>query len=93
VRHEAIGYWWAAVPKNDWPDDERLIDRINKGWHKTWGDRRQEIVFIGTRDMDKSSIIAELDACLLALPSNGVLNTRVWKSLPDPFPEWRRDAA
>jgi hypothetical protein len=50
-------------------------------------------VFIGTRDMDKSSIIAELDACLLALPSNGVLNTRVWKSLPDPFPEWRRDAA
>lgn len=93
VRHEAIGYWWAAVPKKNWPDDDRLIDRINKGWHKTWGDRRQEIVFIGTHEMNKASIIAELDACLLELPSNGVLDTRVWKQLPDPFPEWRRDAA
>ena len=93
VRHEAIGYWWAAVPKKNWPDDDRLIDRINKGWHKTWGDRRQEIVFIGTHEMNKVSIIAELDACLLELPSNGVLDTRVWKQLPDPFPEWRRDAA
>jgi G3E family GTPase len=93
VRHEAIGYWWAAVPKKDWPDDDRLLDRINKGWHKIWGDRRQEIVFIGTRDMDEATITAELDACLLPLPANGVVNTREWKTLPDPFPEWRRDAA
>lgn len=93
VRHEAIGYWWAAVPKKNWPDDERLIDRINKGWHKTWGDRRQEIVFIGSRDMDKAAIIAELDACLLATAPNVEIDTKLWQKLPDPFPEWRRDAA
>lgn len=93
VRHEAIGYWWAAVPKKNWPDDERLVGRINKGWHRTWGDRRQEIVFIGARDMDKVSIIAELDACLLPLASNRAIDTTAWRNLPDPFPEWRRDAA
>jgi G3E family GTPase len=93
VRHEAIGYWWAAVPKKNWPDDETLIARINKGWHKVWGDRRQEIVFIGTREMDEVEITTELDACLLALPKNGAVDTLAWKKLPDPFPEWRRDAA
>jgi G3E family GTPase len=93
VRHEAIGYWWAAVPKKNWPEDESLIERINKGWHKVWGDRRQEIVFIGTREMDKTRIIAELDACLLPLSKNAPVNTAAWKKLPDPFPEWSRDAA
>lgn len=93
IRHEAIGYWWAAVPKKNWPDDETLIARINKGWHKVWGDRRQEIVFIGTREMDEVEITTELDACLLALPKDGAVDTLAWKKLPDPFPEWRRDAA
>lgn len=93
VRHEAIGYWWAAVPKTNWPEDERLLDRINKGWHKTWGDRRQEIVFIGSRDMDKASIIAELDACLMATATGVAIDTTSWRKLPDPFPEWHRDAA
>jgi G3E family GTPase len=93
VRHEAIGYWWAAVPKKNWPDDDGLLERINKGWHKIWGDRRQEIVFIGTRDMDNAAIAAELDACLLPLPQNASVDTTAWKKLPDPFPEWRRDAA
>ncbi|MFA5951354.1 MAG: zinc metallochaperone GTPase ZigA [Hyphomicrobium sp.] len=93
VRHEAIGYWWAAVPKKNWPEDEALVKRINKGWHKLWGDRRQEIVFIGMREMDKAAIIAELDACLLPLPKGGAVNTKDWAKLPDPFPEWSRNAA
>ena len=93
VRTEAMGYWWAAVPKKNWPDDEALVSRINKGWHTHWGDRRQELVFIGTEEMDTKALRAALDACLLALPTNGPLNTTAWKKLPDPFPEWRRDAA
>ena len=60
-----IGCWWAAVPKKNWPKDEDLVARIDKGWHQIWGDRRQELVFIGTRDMDKAAITAELNACLL----------------------------
>lgn len=93
VRHEAIGYWWAAVSKSNWPTDETLVERIAKGWHKVWGDRRQEIVFIGTREMDKAQISAALDACLLPIPDEGPLDTSAWKALPDPFPEWRRGAA
>ncbi|AHB47145.1 hypothetical protein W911_00030 [Hyphomicrobium nitrativorans NL23] len=93
VRHEAIGYWWAAVPKKNWPEEDDLVARINKTWHTLWGDRRQEIVFIGTREMDKARMIAELDACLLPLPKEGAVDTGAWKTLPDPFPEWGREAA
>ncbi|MGO4685248.1 zinc metallochaperone GTPase ZigA [Hyphomicrobium sp. 2TAF46] len=93
VRHEAIGYWWAAVPKENWPSDESLVARIDKGWHKIWGDRRQEIVFIGTRDMDKEKIKSDLDACLLPISESGPIDTSAWRRLADPFPEWRRDAA
>jgi G3E family GTPase len=93
VRHEAIGYWWAAVPKSNWPEDEQLLARINKGWHTLWGDRRQEIVFIGSREMDKAALIAELDSCLLQLPKTGTVDTSAWSRLPDPFPAWRREAA
>ncbi|NOT72602.1 MAG: GTP-binding protein [Hyphomicrobium sp.] len=93
VRHEAIGYWWAAVPKKKWPTDEELVARINQGWHSIWGDRRQEIVFIGAREMDQAALIAELDGCLLRLPAEGAVDTKAWAKLPDPFPEWRREAA
>ena len=93
VRVEAMGYWWAAVPKKSWPDDEELIQRIKNGWHQQWGDRRQELVFIGTKEMDKDAIKAELDACLLDLPENGIVDAKAWARLDDPFPIWRRDAA
>ena len=38
VRNEAIGYWWAAVPKDSWPEDEDLLARIDKTWHRLWGE-------------------------------------------------------
>jgi len=90
VRHEAAGYWWAAVPKAKWPSDEETRARIGKGWHRIWGDRRQELVFIGTGEMDKDAIIAELDGCLLDVPERGVLDAKSWTSLEDPFPAWAR---
>jgi G3E family GTPase len=93
VRHEAIGYWWAAVPKKNWPQDEDLVGRINKSWHKVWGDRRQEIVFIGTREMDKTAMLSALDDCLLNVPQSGAVDAAQWTTLPDPFPAWAQDAA
>ncbi|MGD9806686.1 MAG: zinc metallochaperone GTPase ZigA [Hyphomicrobiaceae bacterium] len=88
IRYQRAGYWWAAVPKDRWPDDEDLIARIKKGWHKQWGDRRQELVFIGTRDMDRDAITSELDACLMPIPEKGSVEIRSWAKLPDPFPAW-----
>ncbi len=93
VRTEALGYWWAAVPKKNWPDDENSIARIKKGWNDQWGDRRQELVFIGTKEMNPEAIKAELDACLLMLPKSGSVDTKAWAKLDDPFPSWDREAA
>lgn len=93
VRVAAMGYWWAAVPKKNWPDDEALVQRIKKGWHDQWGDRRQELVFIGTKEMDKDALKAELDACLMELPRDGKVDAKAWARLDDPFPSWQREAA
>ncbi len=93
VRHQAVGFWWAAIPKENWPEDPALVGRVKKGWHDLWGDRRQELVFIGTREMNEKAIRAELDACLMELPETGAVDTREWRKLPDPFPAWRREAA
>ena len=90
VRHEAAGYWWAAVPKAKWPNDDEARARIGKGWHRVWGDRRQELVFIGTQEMDKDAIVAELDGCLLEVPEHSGLDSKSWTSLEDPFPAWAR---
>lgn len=93
VRTEGVGYWWAAVPKKNWPQDSDIVARVKKGWHEVWGDRRQELVFIGTRDMDEAAIRAELDACLLEVPTGKRIDTRDWRKLTDPFPDWGTEAA
>ncbi len=88
VRHNAAGYWWAAVPKDRWPQDPEHVAMIKRRWREPFGDRKQELVFIGTREMDEKSIRAELDACLMALPASGKVDTKTWRTLPDPFPVW-----
>ncbi len=55
VRHQAMGFWWANVPKSRWPDDEVSRQHIARHWHAVYGDRRQEIVFIGNT-MDEAAI-------------------------------------
>ncbi|MEO0591082.1 MAG: GTP-binding protein, partial [Pseudomonadota bacterium] len=42
-----MGRWWAAVPKNRWPEDGTFEEFVMKHWEAPWGDRRQEMVFIG----------------------------------------------
>jgi G3E family GTPase len=63
-----LGHWWAAVPKQALA--ERGIDDVssNPHWDDLWGDRRQELVFIGT-DMDEGAIRQALDACLVETPA------------------------
>lgn len=89
VRHEPAGVWWAATPKPQWPADEEWRAGVMRSWTEPYGDRRQELVFIGTPEMDKQQTIAKLDACLLTGQEMG-LGPKLWAGLRDPFPGWRR---
>ena len=85
-----LGTWWASVPKERWPEDERVLSYITARWSEPWGDRRQEIVFIGS-DIDWPALKARLDACLL--PEDLAQHPGELPDLPDPFPVWRRAQA
>lgn len=78
------GKWWAAIPKEHWP--EQMSEYIQQEWQEPFGDRRQEIVFIGI-DLDKQSITQQLNDCLVS-------DTQLQEDylhFPDPFPEWIQD--
>ncbi|AOO85052.1 GTP-binding protein [Bosea vaviloviae] len=91
TRTEGMGSWWAAVPKERWPRSEEFASLMRKHWSQTWGDRRQELVFIGGPDMDEATIRASLDACLTGSPATGMSKSLL--TLEDPFPDWDRQAA
>ncbi|MBY6004231.1 GTP-binding protein [Salipiger bermudensis] len=57
------GRWWASVPRPAWPVEPEARARIAAHWQAPYGDRRQEIVFIGTGEMNRAAIVAALDAC------------------------------
>ena len=86
VRHQGIGKWWAAVDEEQWPDSEDFRANINKIWVKGYGDRRQEIVFIGLKNqMNQSFIKSKLDEYLIKDYSINLQNSLKFK---DPFPAW-----
>jgi len=89
MRNGPMGIWWAGVPQERWPDDPDWRQAIARNWHPVYGDRRQEIVFIGT-GMDEAAIRAELDACLVGRSDDDGMAIADWQALPDPFPPWQR---
>jgi G3E family GTPase len=92
VKHEGMGRWWAGVPKDRWPDgNDQFEDMLKKYWTKEYGDRRQEIVFIGlSAEMNKEALQADLDACLV---TDYLGNIDRYESANDPFPKWFEQAA
>ncbi|MEC8064370.1 MAG: zinc metallochaperone GTPase ZigA [Pseudomonadota bacterium] len=86
VRHQGIGNWWTAVPKERWPQEQEALKIIEKNWDDHYGDRRQEIVFIGlSSEMDKMKICQQLDACLV---KDFLNDPNRYQQLDDPFPVW-----
>jgi G3E family GTPase len=76
-----MGLWWAAVPRQDWPVHPQFRERLESHWDSAWGDRRQELVFIGV-GMDETGVRGALDECLASA------DPRDWSALEDPFPVW-----
>lgn len=83
------GAWFAATPAREWPKDGNERMEIMKEWVPPFGDRRQEIAFIGV-DMHEAEIRERLKECLLT--SSEMKNgPDGWFALPDPLPDWHVD--
>ena len=87
AEHRPVGIWWAAIPKDRWPAEKEVRDYIEKEWRAPYGDRRQELVFIG-QDLPKGEMLTALEGCLL---DDREMTSTVdqWKTrFSDPFASW-----
>jgi G3E family GTPase len=91
AEYKPVGYWWAAAPKSRWPDDDETWRSIMKDWQEPFGDRRQQIVYIG-QDLPKEAMLEELNACLLT-DEEMARGPERWQDLHDPFPDWLAETA
>ena len=88
---EPVGMWWAASPRSRWPQDNALRREIESKWQEPWGDRHQEIVFIGDKHLDEAAVRKALDGCKLNFTETRK-GMKSWRELRDPFPQWSRSA-
>ena len=84
---EPLGTWWASVPQDRWPENTTLHNYLKTNWEEPWGDRRQEIVFIGA-GIDWPGLKAKLDDALV--PEALARSVDNLPQSEDPFPLWRR---
>ena len=87
ARYGFAGMFWSSVPINSWPTDEESIDNIRDQWEEPFGDKRQELVFIG-QSLDKEAMLEDLNKCLLS-EDELLKGESYWETLDDPFPVWK----
>jgi G3E family GTPase len=90
VSVETQGEWLATTPDGEEhdPETQAYLDRV---WQPGYGDRRQEIVFIGIA-MEREALHNALNAALLT-DAEMAAGPESWSTLHDPFAEMFRDAA
>ncbi len=86
INIEWAGTWYAATYKHLSDIDEESLEFAASYWEEPFGDRRQEMVWIGVK-LDKASIKSRLDACLLT-EEEMALGPVGWELFEDPFPVW-----
>lgn len=81
------GFWLACKPKSQWAESEEELKIIEPAimadWDPKYGDRKQEMVWIG-HHMDNAAIVKALEECLLT--PEEMKDEESWKTLEDPFP-------
>jgi len=85
-RMEKAGVWWCSMPYDErmsYPTFVYNQAHIQSRWNAQWGDRMNELVFIG-QDMHKEKMIADLERCLLQDKEQYLFDTKV--PFADPFP-------
>ncbi|TAH19269.1 MAG: GTP-binding protein [Cytophagales bacterium] len=86
LRAEMAGVWWASMPFKERMNYAAFIENqklIESRWDKRFGDRINELVFIG-QDLEKDYIISELENCLCT--ESEILAMENKKKFKDPFP-------
>jgi G3E family GTPase len=89
--HRCAGFWWISAPKDHWPQLAEDRRQILDNFVEPYGDRRQELVFIGF-ELDVAALTEQIETCLLT-DEEFEAGPREWENLPDPFPRWELQAA
>lgn len=80
VAIEPVSYWVASLPDAQKEHTIKQNPNILNDWDSEFGDRKTNLVFIGV-DLEKGTIIRELDKCLLT-PEEMDME---WSEMGDPF--------
>ncbi|RNL89917.1 GTP-binding protein [Sinomicrobium pectinilyticum] len=87
-RLERAGVWWCSMPYAERICHPSYLDHqdvIEERWSKKWGDRINELVFIG-QEMDRKKITDDLQNCLLYAEEEILFKEKT--GFPDPFTEY-----
>jgi G3E family GTPase len=85
-RLERAGVWWCSMPMSERLMYNSFIENqayIENKWDKLWGDRMNELVFIG-QYIEKDKMISNLEECLLRDDENYLFENNF--KFIDPFP-------
>ncbi|MGG7469687.1 GTP-binding protein [Chryseobacterium arthrosphaerae] len=86
-RLEKAGVWWCSMPMShriryaSFAENQALIENR---WDRHWGDRINELVFIG-QNLDKDQIVADLQGCLINDREKELFDKK--QIFEDPFPQ------
>jgi len=84
---ERAGVWWCSMTyleRIGYMPYVHNKEYIESKWSKQWGDRMNELVFIG-QDINKERMVADLEKCLLQDNEQYLFDKRI--GFNDPFPK------
>lgn len=86
-RVDRAGVWWCSMPFEERMRYVSYVhnrESIESRWDEQWGDRINELVFIG-QHMDQGEITADLESCLLREDEFHLFGKKI--QFNDPFPK------
>ncbi|AZB26424.1 GTP-binding protein [Chryseobacterium bernardetii] len=86
-RLEKAGVWWSSMPMSHRVQYASFVENqefIESRWDKYWGDRINELVFIG-QYLDKEQILQDLSICLINDQEKELFDQKI--DFEDPFPQ------
>lgn len=84
-RLEKAGVWWSSMPHSErirYASYVHNMKSIESRWSKQWGDRYNELVFIG-QDIEPQQMLQDLERCLLRDEELPLYDEKY--AFPDPF--------